>query len=393
MDYDLKIFTEDVDIGALDQIYTLMRESTFSHEKVRIMPDVHAGIGCVVGFTSTSSDKVIPNIIGVDIGCGMLTIELGKIDIDLPALDDFIHRKIPAGTAIRNESNGEDLIKSLYCYDQLRNMPRLVGSLGSLGGGNHFIEVDRDEEDNKYLIIHSGSRNLGQQVASIYQKIAISSCKTVSNAEREEVIARLKSEGRQMDIPDELRRLTEKYAYKTKIPDQLCYLDGIEKERYMHDMKICQEFAHRNREKMAEDIIKFLKIFRYEKFETVHNFIDEFNIIRKGAVPAHLGQRILIPLNMKDGCIIAIGKGNEDWNESAPHGAGRLLSRSDAKELITLDEYQKSMEGIYTTSVNNSTIDESPMAYKPAEEILQYIQPTVTIERIIKPIYNFKAGE
>lgn len=393
MEYDLKIYADNIEPVALNQIYTLLAQPTFLGEKVRIMPDVHAGLGCVVGFTSTMKDKVIPNIIGVDIGCGMLCVELGKVDISFPALDDFIKGHIPSGSEIRREVLGTDLINALYCKKSLRNMDRLEGSLGTLGGGNHFIEVDVDDKGNYYLVIHTGSRNLGLQVANIYQKMAVESCKKVAESERVALIERLKKENRHQEIPDELKKLTDKYAYKSKIPADLCYLDGEEMEKYMHDMRICQEFAVRNRKKIADEIIAFLKIRKFSSFETVHNFIDDKGIIRKGAVPAHLGQKILIPMNMRDGCLVCIGKGNEDWNCSAPHGAGRICSRSEAKKLLSVEEFQNAMEGIYTTTATESTLDEAPQAYKPAQSIMNLISPTAEIIEVIKPVYNFKAAE
>ena len=393
MEYDLKIYADNIEPVALNQIYTLLAQPTFLGEKVRIMPDVHAGLGCVVGFTSTMKDKVIPNIIGVDIGCGMLCVELGKVDISFPTLDDFIKGHIPSGSEVRREVLGTDLINALYCKKSLRNMDRLEGSLGTLGGGNHFIEVDVDDKGNYYLVIHTGSRNLGLQVANIYQKMAVESCKKVAESERVALIERLKKENRHHEIPDELKKLTDKYAYKSKIPADLCYLDGEEMEKYMHDMRICQEFAVRNRKKIADEIIAFLKIRKFSSFETVHNFIDDKGIIRKGAVPAHLGQKILIPMNMRDGCLVCIGKGNEDWNCSAPHGAGRICSRSEAKKLLSVEEFQNAMEGIYTTTATESTLDEAPQAYKPAQSIMNLISPTAEIIEVIKPVYNFKAAE
>ena len=393
MEYDLKIYADNIEPVALNQIYTLLAQPTFLGEKVRIMPDVHAGLGCVVGFTSTMKDKVIPNIIGVDIGCGMLCVELGKVDISFPALDDFIKGHIPSGSEIRREVLGTDLINALYCKKSLRNMDRLEGSLGTLGGGNHFIEVDVDDKGNYYLVIHTGSRNLGLQVANIYQKMAVESCKKVAESERVALIERLKKENRHHEIPDELKKLTDKYAYKSKIPADLCYLDGEEMEKYMHDMRICQEFAVRNRKKIADEIIAFLNVRKFSSFETVHNFIDDKGIIRKGAVPAHLGQKILIPMNMRDGCLVCIGKGNEDWNCSAPHGAGRICSRSEAKKLLSVEEFQNAMEGIYTTTATESTLDEAPQAYKPAQSIMNLISPTAEIIEVIKPVYNFKAAE
>lgn len=393
MKHNLKIFTDNVQGDAINQIYTLITQAPFVGQQVRIMPDVHYGMGCVVGFTSTMSDKIIPNVIGVDIGCGMYTAELGAVDIDYKALDEFIKANIPAGGDFRKEVNGEELIKSLRCYKELRNFDRLYGSLGTLGGGNHFIEVDADEDGNKYLVIHSGSRNLGLQVAKIYQKLAVTLCKNCAQDEREQVVAELKRLGRQGDIPEAIDKVTAKYAFRTKIPADLCYLDGKDKDDYMHDMRLCQSFASQNRKKMADIIIRFLGVYKYDSFETVHNFIDEYDVIRKGAIPAHKGQRVLIPMNMRDGCLICVGKGNPDWNNSAPHGAGRLFSRSEAKELFTVEEFTSVMQGVYTSTANQSTIDESPMAYKPMEEIIRLIEPTVEVVKVIKPQYNFKAAE
>lgn len=393
MKRNLQIFTDNVQADAVNQIYTLIGQSSFEGQQVRIMPDVHYGMGCVVGFTSTMGDKVIPNVIGVDIGCGMYTAELGAIDIDYQALDEFIKKNIPAGPNYLKEVDGEDIIKKLRCFKELRNFDRLYGSLGTLGGGNHFIEVDADEQGNKYLVIHSGSRNLGLQVAKIYQRIAVDSCKNCATAEREKVIAELKKQNRQGDIPQAIDEINAKYAYRTKIPADLCYLDGQQMDDYMHDMRLCQQFAARNRAKMANKILGYLKVYKCATFETVHNFIDEYNVVRKGAIPAHKGQKVLIPMNMRDGCLICVGKGNDDWNQSAPHGAGRLYSRSQSKELFTVEEFKSEMQGIFTTTANQSTLDESPMAYKPMEEIVSLISPTVDIVKIIRPQYNFKAGE
>lgn len=389
--YDLKIFTEDIEPEAVHQVYTLLAEAPFHESKVRIMPDVHVGTGCVVGFTATLTDKIIPNVLGVDLGCGMLCAELGKADVDYAALDGFIRAHIPAGAEVRKEVHGEALIKGLFCFSELRDLPRLYGSMGSLGGGNHFIEMDRDEEGNKYLVIHSGSRNLGLQVAKIYQKLAVQRCKHAADEEREAVIASLK--GDPARIPEAIAEVNRRHAPRTKIPADLCYLDGADMGSYLHDLRICQKFAAESRKLMCEDILRFLGAFRYTTFESVHNYIDDDNIIRKGAIPAHKGQRVLIPMNMRDGCAIAVGKGNADWNESAPHGAGRCLKRSEVKELYTVEEYRKEMENVFTTSVGAGTLDESPMAYKPMEEILSLISPTADIERVIKPVYNFKAGE
>lgn len=388
---DLKIFTENIEPEAVNQVYTLIRQAPFADSQVRIMPDVHYGTGCVVGFTATLGDKIIPNVLGVDLGCGMLTVELGKTDIDLAALDDFIKTHIPSGSAVRKETHAQELIKKLRCYSELKDFPRLYGSIGTLGGGNHFIEIDSDDEGIKYLVIHSGSRNLGLQVAKIYQKRAVNACKTCAEEERRAVIESLKKDPAK--IPEAIEAVNKKYAYRTKIPTELCYLDGKDMEDYMHDLRISQEFASLNRKKMCDEIVKFIGVFRYSVFETVHNFIDNDNIVRKGAIPAHKGQRVIIPMNMRDGCLIAIGKGNDEWNQSAPHGAGRICKRSEAKELFTVEEFQSEMQGIFTTTATEATLDESPMAYKPMREIVELISPTVDIVKIIKPLYNFKAGE
>lgn len=393
MAYDLKIFTQNVEPAAVNQIYNLISQPPFAESKVRIMPDVHYGSGCVVGFTATLGNMVIPNVIGVDIGCGMLTVCLGKADIDLEELDGFIHRSIPAGSNLRKSYGDMDFIKELYCYGELRDLDRIYCSLGTLGGGNHFIELDRDEEDNKYLVIHTGSRNLGLQVAKYYQQKATLACKNAGEAARKEVHDRLAAQGRMAEIPDELMKVTARFAKRTKTPPEYCYFEGEETQGYMHDMRMCQDFASRNRRKIADDIMKHFGIAKAESFETLHNFIDDEGIMRKGAIPAHEGQKVLIPMNMRDGCLVATGKGNPDWNFSAPHGAGRLVSRGEAKELFTVEEYEKEMNGIYTTSANESTLDESPMAYKPMNEIVRLIEPTVEINKIIKPVYNFKADK
>lgn len=395
---DLKIFTDSIEPEALNQIYTLIKQPAFADCKVRIMPDVHAGKGCVIGFTADLGDKVIPDIVGVDIGCGMLCCEIGKIDIDYAKLDSVICEHIPAGRSVRAEEINFPQIEDLYCKNQLRNMERLKCSLGTLGGGNHFIEVDEDNEGMKYLVIHTGSRNLGKQVAEIYQQMAIDDMQGTDKLaeESKKLIAEYKATGRQKDIQRGLAELKRKWQPdKLNIPKELCYLTGEHREMYLHDMKICQEFASKNRLEIAWEI--FIRMgwpVDEDSFETIHNYIDhDTNIVRKGAISAKAGEKVLIPINMRDGCIIGVGKGNDDWNCSAPHGAGRVMSRSKAKENISLEEYQESMKGIYTTSVSQSTIDESPMAYKPMDEILEHIKDTVEIVKIIKPVYNFKASE
>lgn len=397
---DLKIFTDNIEPQALNQIYTLISQPAFEDCKVRIMPDVHAGKGCVIGFTADLGEKVIPNIVGVDIGCGMETVELGKIDIDFSKLDETIHKYVPSGRNVHEEESGvaEEIINQLYCKDKLHDIKWLKRSLGTLGGGNHFIEIDVDSDGNKYLIIHSGSRNLGKQVAEIYQQMAVDDLKSEGNLEEEcqKLIEDYKAKGRTKDIQRGLNELKRKFKPNVSVPQELSYLTGTHREMYLHDMKLCQEFARINR-RTIEEIICYYMVWQTTKdttkFQTIHNYIDDDNIVRKGAISAKSGEKVLIPINMRDGCIIGRGKGNTDWNESAPHGAGRNMSRSKAKETVSIEDYEKSMEGIYTTSVNRSTIDESPMAYKPIEEIVANIQDTVEIMKIIKPVYNFKASE
>ncbi len=393
MNYDLKIFTENIEPTAINQIYELITLAPFENAKVRIMPDVHYGKGCVVGFTSTTNDKLIPNVIVVDIGCGMLTVKLGKINIDLEALDKFIHCNIPAGSSVHKVYKETSLVKSLRCFKDLGKLDKLYCSMGTLGGGNHFIEVDKDDEGEYYLVIHTGSRNLGQQVATIYQKKAVDMCKSASEAQKNEAHAKLVREGRISEIPDALKRISEEFYDLTKIQAHKCHLWGAEKDNYLYDVRICQEFASKNRQAIANSILKHLGLNRTESFDTVHNYIDDYGIVRKGSISAHKGERVIIPMNMRDGCIIAVGKGNPDWNNSAPHGAGRLYRRSDIEQLFTVEEFEEEMKGIYSTSVGRSTLDESPMAYKPMDEIVSLISPTVDIINVIKPVYNFKAGK
>lgn len=400
---DLKIFTENIEHEALNQIYTLVKQPAFSDCKIRIMPDVHAGAGCVIGFTADLGEKVIPNIVGVDIGCGMLTTNLGNIDIDFERLDNIIREYVPSGRKVHGEENSSvasDIIEKLYCKEQLKNINWLKRSCGTLGGGNHFIEVDNDSNNNKYLIIHSGSRNVGKQVAEIYQQMAINDISGKSNFKQDskKLIAEYKKCKREREISKAIKELKQSYeANTTKIPRELSYLVGKHREMYLHDMKLCQEFAEINRRTIQSIICYYMGwevTKETERFQTIHNYIEhDTNIVRKGAISAKAGEKVLIPINMRDGCILGIGKGNEDWNYSAPHGAGRTMSRSKAKESILLEEYQKAMDGIFTTSVNTSTIDESPMAYKTMDEIIGHIKDTVEIVDIIKPIYNFKANE
>ncbi len=394
---DLKIFTENIDDIALEQINELLEQEAFKNSKVRIMPDVHAGKGCVIGFTGNLGDKVIPNIVGVDIGCGLYCANLGKIDIDYEKLDKFINDNIPSGMNVNDKVVADFDIKQLYCYDELKHYSWIEKSVGSLGGGNHFIEIDIDDEGNKYLVIHTGSRNLGSQVAELYQDLAD---KIINHGyidfinKKQEVIKTYKELGKQKEIQSTLNELQKEFEKdKNIIPKDLAYLEGEEREKYLHDMKLCQEFAILNRRTIANTIAEYMGFNIDDSFESVHNYISfEDNIVRKGAISARKGEKLIIPINMKDGCILGYGKGNEDWNNSAPHGAGRIMSRKQAKERISMEDYKKSMENIYTTSVNEFTIDEAPFVYKTLDEILNHIGDTVEVERIIKPVYNFKAN-
>ena len=393
---NLKIFTKNIEEQAINQINELLKQEAFKNSKVRIMPDVHAGKGCVIGFTGNLGEKVIPNIVGVDIGCGMLCVELGNIDLDLERLDKIIRQYVPSGRNIHEFVKMPFFIGNLKCYKELKEIDWLNNSLGTLGGGNHFIEVDEDEDNNKYLVIHTGSRNLGKQVAEIYQEKAIKYCSydNEMKEEKQKVIKEYKEQGKEKEIQNKLIEISKKYAGKTKLPKDLCYLEGKLREDYLHDMKICQEFASKNRSEIAFAIMSKMNLECINYFETIHNYISfEDNIVRKGAISAKKGEKVLIPMNMRDGCIIGIGKGNDDWNQSAPHGAGRIMSRMQAKETFNLDEYKESMKNIYTTSVNENTIDEAPFVYKPIQEIIDNIGDTIDIIKIIKPIYNFKANE
>lgn len=401
---NLKIFTNNIEQEAVDQINLLLDQPAFADSKVRIMPDVHAGKGCVIGFTGDLGNKVIPNIVGVDIGCGMLCVELGQVDIDLDELDKIIREYVPSGFEVHDTRKVKfDELQELKCYRDLKDTKRLERSIGTLGGGNHFIEIDVDKYNNNYLVIHTGSRNLGKQVAEYYQELANQLCNyniAEYKEKQRELIATYKEQGRKQEIQSALEELKKEYQVNSnKIPKDLAYLEGTYRDDYLHDMKICQEFAIANRREIANAIIENLMGYIYSindfsYFETIHNYISfDDNIVRKGAISAKKGERVLIPMNMRDGCIIGIGKGNDDWNQSAPHGAGRIMSRMKAKEILNMDEYRDSMKDIYTTSVSEDTLDEAPFVYKPMQEIIDCIGDTVEIEKIIKPIYNFKASE
>ncbi len=389
-------YAKVVEDEAIEQIRRMCDYPMTEGAKIRIMPDVHSGKGCTIGTTMTIQDKAVPNVVGVDIGCGMYTVNLGKNTIDFVKVDEAAHF-IPSGMNVWEGRQERFDLTGLACYRELRDARRLERSLGTLGGGNHFIEIDEAADGTKYLIIHSGSRNLGKQVAEHYQKLAINLNKGYDEyyRERDEIIRTYKEMGRKNEIQGALKQLRCKvYEREPDMPEDLCFLSGKYLDDYLHDVVICQAFARRNREKMAEIILKKTGMTAGESFHTIHNYIDtEEMILRKGAIAAHNGEKVLIPINMKDGSVLAVGKGNPEWNYSAPHGAGRLMSRSKAKSTLNMEEYRKTMEGIYTTSVNESTLDEAPMAYKSLGDIIDVIRESVDVIDVMKPIYNFKASE
>ncbi|MDR0862565.1 MAG: RtcB family protein [Oscillospiraceae bacterium] len=356
------VFTDSAEQYAIAQIINLLNQEFTSGSKIRIMPDTHAGTGCTIGTTMTITDKVVPNLVGVDIGCGMETVLLRDTRVELQQLDKAIHKLIPAGFAVRKTQHtyaSEIDLTALRCSKHVKH-DRALASIGTLGGGNHFIELDRDDDGRLYLVIHTGSRYLGKQVAEYYQNAAADALKAKNGS-------------------------TDR---------ALAYAEGALFDDYLHDMAIVQQYADLNRAAIARDIIKEMKLKVDERFSTVHNYIDlDSMILRKGAISAKENERVLIPMNMRDGSLICKGKGNPDWNSSAPHGAGRLMSRSDAKQSITLTQFEKSMAGIYSSTVNKSTIDESPFAYKPMDEIIANIGDTAEIVKTIKPVYNFKSAE
>jgi len=357
-----KVFTDTAEPSAITQIEHLLEQEFVSGSKIRIMPDVHAGMGCTIGTTMTVTDKIVPNLVGVDIGCGMETVLLKDKRLELQQLDKAISSYVPSGFAVRGEPhhfNEEIDLTALRCAKHM-DLNRAELSIGTLGGGNHFIEVDKDDEGQLYLVFHSGSRNLGKQAAEYYQNLAADSL------------------GRGGKGADRV----------------LAYLEGGPMEDYLHDMAIIQRYADLNRRAIMRELEKRVKFKIVEQFATVHNYIDlDTMILRKGAISAKAGERVLIPMNMRDGSLICAGKGNKDWNRSAPHGAGRLMSRSAAKESITLPQFEKAMKGVYSSTISRSTIDEAPFAYKPMEEIISNIKDTADIVKIIKPVYNFKAGQ
>ncbi len=387
-------FAKVIEDSAREQIRRMCNYDFTADSKIRIMPDVHAGVGCTIGTTMTVTDKAVPNIVGVDIGCGMYTVKLADSSIDFARVDEAAHY-IPSGRNVWDFKQARFDLTELNCYRQLKETRRIEKSLGTLGGGNHFIEIDRAHDGTFYLVIHTGSRNLGKQVAELYQRLAIDLAKGKDKffKQKEEIIAVYKSLGRKKEIQSKLKELEQEYRGKqAAMPEDLCYVFGKYFYQYLHDMELCQTFARRNRELIAKILIGKAGLTAGEAFHTTHNYIDvEELIIRKGAIAAHKGERVLIPINMRDGSVLAVGKGNPDWNYSAPHGAGRIMSRGDAKVQLSLDDYKASMAGIYTTSINESTLDEAPQAYKSLDDIIDVIGDTVEIVDVMKPVYNFKA--
>ena len=380
---------------AIEQIRRMCDYDFTEGSKVRIMPDVHYGKGCTIGTTMTITDKVVPNIVGVDIGCGMYTVNLGKASIDFNEFDKAAHY-IPSGRNVWDGKKEKFNLAELKCYRELKESKRIERSLGTLGGGNHFIEIDKAEDGTNYLVIHSGSRNLGKQVAELYQRLAINLNVGFGDylEKKEEIIRTYKEQGRKDEIKQAIAELHFHRKKKNDIPDDLCFLYGKYLEDYLHDVEVCQTFARRNREIMAEILLEKTGLVAGEVFHTIHNYIDtEEMILRKGAIAAHAGEQVLIPINMRDGSVLATGKGNPEWNYSAPHGAGRIMSRKEAKNILTLEEYQETMKGIYTTSISRKTLDEAPMAYKSLEDIIDSINDSVNIVEVLKPVYNYKVSE
>ena len=388
-------YAKVVEEEAIEQIRRMCDYEFTRGSRIRIMPDVHAGAGCTIGTTMTVTDKAVPNIVGVDIGCGMYTVNLGKTELDFAKIDEAAHF-IPSGMNVWEKKQEPFDLTELRCYKDLISTERLERSLGTLGGGNHFIEIDEAADGTKYLIIHSGSRNLGKQVAELYQHLAVELSKGKEDyvARRDALVEEYKATGRRGEIQAALKQLKLQYdRSQAAIPDDLCFLYGTFLEDYLHDVVICQRFARRNRELMAQILLSRTGMCGTDGFHTIHNYIDtDEMILRKGAIAAHEGEKVLIPINMRDGSVLAIGKGNPEWNFSAPHGAGRLMSRKKARESLDLKEYEETMKGIYTTSVSAQTIDEAPMAYKSLEDIIDVIRESVDVIDVMKPVYNFKAS-
>ncbi|MBR4462247.1 MAG: RtcB family protein [Erysipelotrichaceae bacterium] len=390
---EAKVYASIIEEEAKEQIRGICDLEAYASSKIRIMPDVHAGAGCTIGTTMTLHGAVTPNMVGVDIGCGMETVMIKEKEIDFARLDALIKKEIPAGMNVRDRKHpnaDQTSVMSLRCLEDVDHLQKELKAIGTLGGGNHFIEVDKDEEGNLYIVIHSGSRHLGKEVAEIYQRHAYDQLKGIYKGDLNKMITEMKDQGREKEIASVMADIKQKA--KTEIPRELAYVQGDLFDDYIHDMKIMQEYADINRKTMMEIIIEGMGLTIADQFTTIHNYIDtEAMILRKGAVSAKEGQKLLIPMNMRDGSLICIGKGNEDWNCSAPHGAGRLMSRSKAFQTLSVEEFNHQMEGIYTTTANAKTLDESPMAYKDMSDIIANITDTAEIIRMIKPVYNFKA--
>jgi tRNA-splicing ligase RtcB len=389
-------YTNELEPTARAQIRQLCDQPHFAGSRIRIMPDVHAGMGCTIGTTMTITDKVVPGMVGVDIGCGMETVRVAETALDFPRLDALIRREIPSGRNIRGKPhplNREIDLDSLRCACKVK-LDRARLSIGTLGGGNHFIEVDQDAEGRLYIVVHSGSRHLGYETALYYQEEGYRALCGNAQHQIEAMIQQLKKEGRSRDIDRTVKRLKRKRHRDAPLPKDMAYVEGGLFDDYIHDMCLVQRFAVLNRKAMMDVIITGMGLTVLEDFTTIHNYIDmDSMILRKGAVSAKKGEKLLIPINMRDGSLICQGKGNPDWNQSAPHGAGRTMSRRSAFSTLDMAEYRAQMAGIFTTSVGPDTLDESPMAYKPMDDIMAQIGPTAEILSHIKPVYNFKAAE
>lgn len=386
------VFTNSPQETAIEQIKELCNQEFLKDTKIRIMPDYHAGKGCVIGTTIVLKDKVVPNLVGVDVGCGVKVVKLNNKNIEFSSLDKTIREFVPSGTEVHEEIDILRHITSLESHffkaKGILNDERTNVSLGTLGGGNHFIEVSIDDEGYHYLLIHTGSRYLGAKIAQYYQKQAIAQ---LSKEDATEMINSLKEQGRHSEIQSAIANFKKQNPV---LPKELAYLEGELFDDYIHDMKLAQKFAVANRQEIAGVIIENMGLEVLESFDTIHNYIDTDNmILRKGAVSAQKGEQLVIPINMRDGSIIAIGKGNPDWNYSAPHGAGRVFSRTQAMQNLDMQDFKDTMKDVWTTSVNEETLDEAPMAYKSMEEIMSNIGDTVDVVRIIKPVYNFKASD
>ena len=387
------VYASICDENAKAQLKTICDMEVYRNCKIRIMPDVHAGAGCTIGTTTSITDAITPNMVGVDIGCGMETMMIREKDFDPKKLDALIRARIPAGMNVREEKhpNADQAdVFSLRCMNHIEHLEKELKAIGTLGGGNHFIEVDKDEEGNLYVVIHSGSRHLGKEVAEIYQRKAFEQIKGTDKENIAKQIEELKKAGKETQITEFFEEIKKNAVID--IPRELAYVRGSLFEDYIHDMKIMQEYADINRKTMMQIIVEGMGFTPVESFTTIHNYIDtDAMILRKGAVRAAKGEKLLIPINMRDGSLICIGKGNEDWNCSAPHGAGRIMPRGQAMRELSVEEFRKQMEGIYSTSISVNTLDESPMAYKDMKDIVDQIHPTAEIIKIIKPVYNFKA--